>query len=282
MKLRVASLNMSYGAVQEGRWPGLARLVRKVRPDILALQECRGWVMDGYRMARQAAEVLGMEIRVGRCPQGRSPEETGETAIAWRPELELAAFEDHVFDVSRGYSLGVFRVPGDDLVAVASVHASPYSREQALIDSLPMAARVRRWGGIGIAAGDFNQPGLHQPPPDWSQLMPYNRANRGIPADPLEPWNGPWGVDLTLALRMRAAEMIDVAAHLALVRQDKRLLAATGRGQMRVDHIYVVRALAPGILDYGLVDTQGLSDHALIWTDLDLEKVDRSQLQEYR
>ena len=62
MKLRVASLNMSYGAVQEGRWPGLARLVRKVRPDILALQECRGWVMDGYRMALGdgADEVLAI------------------------------------------------------------------------------------------------------------------------------------------------------------------------------------------------------------------------------
>ena len=43
-----------------------------------------------------------------------------------------------------------------------------------------------------------------------------------------------------------------------------------------------VRALAPGILDYGRVDTQGLSDHALIWADLDVEKVDRSLLQAYR
>ncbi|MEV5414109.1 endonuclease/exonuclease/phosphatase family protein [Thermopolyspora sp. NPDC052614] len=264
--VRIMSWNIQKFAIPEGRWPGLVRLITQEKPDILCLQETHRWDHNGYALAKQAAEDLGMEVRVGR---------TANTAIAYRPKpgLSLEGFDaGRVKEVSRGYSAGRFAVA--DLPAplvVISAHVSPYSVQQGLIDVQPLVTRARRHGGLGLIAGDFNHPPLDDPPPDFAALQPHLRMIRGVPEDPLCPWEGPWRPNTRVAEQLLAGEMVDAAAFIADRDGRPELRAPTGvYGQMRVDRFEAVLALRRALKSYNRIDPKCHSDHYGIVLELDL------------
>jgi|GEM_PF-6106565 len=289
-QLKILSWNQQYDAIPAGRWPYMVQRIHELKPDILCLQECRGWLTD-KSMAEQAARDLGMEIRLGWAP--RQGMDAGGTAIAWRPGLELTHFAGYRLGLTRGMAQGVFHIPGLPVpLTVISAHVANVP-EQALADVGILIDRARRYGGLGVIAGDINFPGKGDPPPpDVRRLQPHLRLYRFKPTNLDTPWEGDWVPNEDVAQRFIIGEMVDVAAYLADITGDGSYRAPTGVfGEMRVDQIHVVRALQGTIAGYGRVDPRhpaapgGLvSDHWGVWCDLDLNRLsgaDLALLQEY-
>ncbi|MGW0731764.1 endonuclease/exonuclease/phosphatase family protein [Streptomyces sp. NPDC002851] len=275
--LTVMSQNVKYGADQDGRWVDLVETIRATRPQLVLLQEV-DFLADPDR-AEAAEEELG--LRLAMAPSRNLP-----TAVAWDPDhLELLGVETKLsMELHHGYCaprfkpLGLKRELPEPLVAI-STHLTPYSADAAALEAQIVCARAYRYGGIALVGGDINHMALGDPEIDWTLVQPYNRTSRcHRRKSPDEPWRGNRIVGETL----RDAELTDVAAHLADLREDPTLRAHTGKhGLLRVDQTHVTPALLPAITDYQRVDPGPNSDHYGLLVSLDLERADHSQIRTF-
>ncbi|WP_460772030.1 hypothetical protein [Nocardiopsis nanhaiensis] len=112
--------------------------------------------------------------------------------------------------------------------------------------------------------GDVNAAPLGDEPPPWTDLPPHNIAARAVLDE------GVLRPNLKVGHALKHAGLVDVAAHLAEQRHDPPLRCPTGSGRIRVDQVHVTQELAGGVLDYQLLDAEGLSDHAPILAKLRL------------
>src|SRR5690349_15977109 len=66
MIIKIAAQNLQHGALEDesgasaDRWPLLAERLRQVEPDVLILNEARGWAHGGHRRLALAQKELGM------------------------------------------------------------------------------------------------------------------------------------------------------------------------------------------------------------------------------
>ncbi|MEU6353592.1 endonuclease/exonuclease/phosphatase family protein [Streptomyces sp. NPDC047072] len=265
------SQNAQYGADRDGRWDSLLKVIRRVRPHLLFLQEV-DWLADPDK-AEAAEQALGLSLVV-------APSRNLNTAVAWDPALlERLDTETKysVTDMHHGYCaprftpLGLKRPLPTPLVAI-STHLTPYSAEVAATEAQLLIARAYRYGGIGIVAGDINHCPLEDPEIDWEAVQPYNRTSRCLPRDSEdEPWRG----NRIVGKRFRDGQFTDVGGHF----QDRQ---ATGKaGLLRVDQAHVTPALLPALRSYERVDPGSASDHYGISWQLDLEAVDTTLVREY-
>ncbi|MEU8272491.1 endonuclease/exonuclease/phosphatase family protein [Sphaerisporangium sp. NPDC049002] len=273
MLLRIMSWNVLHGAHREGRWPRLAEIIRANEPSIVLLQECRGWLERDMSQVIAAENDLGMRVWVGFSASG------GHTVLAHRRDLPVMAFESNPYTLLHGYGAGRFAIPGLPVpLVVISAHLTPYSVDAAAAEVRTLVARAYRYDGLGVIGGDLNSCPVGDPEPPWAEVQPYNRMIRCLPREtPDEPWRANTIVGRTLT----DGQMIDVAAHLADLRGDVSLRAATGRGRVRVDRFHVTAALRDAVVDYWRVDPDGASDHWGIVTVLDTDRVDLSQVRAY-
>lgn len=276
--LTVMSQNVQYGADEDGRWEGIVEIIRATGPQIALLQEV-DFLTDPEKAAA-AEDALGLRLEV-------APSRNLNTAVAWDPaHLELLGVETKlsVSEMHHGYCAARFRPLGLErelpvpLVAV-STHLTPYSAQVAAQEAQLMCARARRYGGIALIGGDINHVPLGDEEIDWTLVKPYNRTSRCHRRKNLdEPWVGNRVVGETF----RDGEFVDVAAHVADLREDPSLRAFTGKGGLlRVDQAHVTQALVPAVEDYWRVDPGDHSDHyGLAWT-LDLNRIDLSQAHDW-
>ena len=152
--LRVMAYNILFGGVSDGaggsvnRTGLLASLVNGVRPDVLALSECCGFVEDGGARMRAFCDAVGMEGELAVAPSGfhvglvyRDP---------WRPTTTstLTAAMHH----------GLVRMlltDGTHEVNVVATHLNPYSSLGRLQEA-QMAVGHTRPGEPSLVMGDFN------------------------------------------------------------------------------------------------------------------------------
>ncbi|RCG19060.1 hypothetical protein DQ384_38700 [Sphaerisporangium album] len=272
MLLKIMSQNIRHGAHLDGRWPRLAEIIRGQKPSILLLQECQGWLDNDMRQVIAAERDLGMRVWVG---YSRT---RAYTVVAHVP-VPVVAFESNPYTLMQGYGAARFAFPGLPVpLVVISTHLTAYSVEAAAAEAQLLAARAYRYDGLGVLGGDLNCCPVGDPEPDWELVQPYNRMNRCLPrASAKEPWRA----NTIVGDKLAAAEMIDVAAHLADLRGDASLRAATGTGLVRVDQFHVTPALKDAIVDYYPVDPDGASDHSGIVTVLDTDRIDTSRIRPF-
>lgn len=256
-------------------WSPVADLLLAHAPDVILFQELDGTSgkprgADGRprpgvpvdtRQAKRLAAALGMHIRIAD-----SPTSTVHTAIAWRKGMDLLHWEELVAPLlHHGQSLAVLHHPTwDHPVSFVGVHFNPFSVPAAAIEAQHAVAHLRRHGPWAILGGDVNAPPLGDESPSWEKLPAYNIAARAV----LE--QGPLRPNLDVGHTLKHAGLVDVAAHLADQRNDPSLRHPTGAGRIRVDQVHVTHDLADGLLDYQLLDAEGLSDHVPILVKLHL------------
>lgn len=270
MLMKVMSLNLLMGAEDPDRWSGLAALVRAEAPQILALQEASGWD-DHYDRSRleEAEEALGMSGEVAFSHTGFNTavmiDQSSVEWVEWRTKYEHVTFH--------GHSEAVVRVAGfPHPLVVISAHLTPWSTDAAAQEAQILLGRANKENDWGILAGDVNHVPLGDPEPPWEEISATDRAARTIASDPVLRANRAVGQVLA------RGDLVDVAAHLADIRNDPSLRAPTGHdGQLRGDQIWVTKRLAPAVIDYRRISTRvddvELSDHDAVVATLDLTRL---------
>ncbi|XVQ88564.1 endonuclease/exonuclease/phosphatase family protein [Microbispora siamensis] len=141
--LRVLSANLLHGSVPPA---ALVDLVRRLRPDVLTLQELTPEASAGLRAAGLTTLLPYADDRAAERSSGSGL----FTRFPLRPE-ELTAFD------GRRQAAGIVEVPGAGPVAVVSVHpCAPRYSFRFRCWSKTLASLPGPGGSVRILSGDFN------------------------------------------------------------------------------------------------------------------------------
>ncbi|WP_428961250.1 endonuclease/exonuclease/phosphatase family protein [Micromonospora fluostatini] len=254
--LRVMTWNIRTG----GRDPGGAdrldlvlRVVAAQRPDLLALQELRGF--DRAGLAQRVGTAVGMRPYLVRSWFGQP------VAVLVRPPLRVRA----AARVRRPFHHAAQRVTVETdagPLTVLAAHLDPYSGTRRLVEAGWLAAAVRRASGdLVLLAGDLNtlDPGTDHT--DRLARLPDPYRRRHLRRDGRT-------VETRAVARLAAAGLVDL--HAALTPGDPGLTAPTRHGGgvefsgMRLDYLFATPALARLARSCTVLrdaDTDRASDH---------------------
>ncbi|PSK80694.1 exonuclease III [Murinocardiopsis flavida] len=276
--LRITSQNLLHGSVQtprgdsDDRWPIIAEAIRSENPDILCVQEIHGWRERNYQQLYRAQRDLGMHT-AGWIPGARS---IGGTLVMYRdrPGLTQAQWEDKDgAELYHGLGAAVFDTGAPTPVTVASVHLNAASATEAEAEAIKTAARVYRYGGLGVLIGDVNHLPLSDPAPDPDGLPALNVSGLfDLMGD------GQRVPNRQVSRRLTLAAMTDAAAHLAAATGDASLLAPTTACGVRRDQAWVTPSLVPALTGYRSTPHEG-SDHHMISIDIDPALIDYTAIK---
>lgn len=173
--MRIMSYNTLFGGY-DGADDRRARLqieiIRKAAPDILLLQELKGFLDDGAKRLFEYERALGMRALVAAAPV------TGQhTAVLIHPGIEVLSFTSdsaHFHHVAAIVALGVPGLPAP-LTAI-SVHLCPNGTPVRLQEASYLFGYAAP-EGYAVIGGDFNSlaPGDDEPA-DLARLPAHFRA----------------------------------------------------------------------------------------------------------
>ncbi|SDT74515.1 endonuclease/exonuclease/phosphatase family protein [Actinoplanes derwentensis] len=282
MLIEVAVQNLQHGAVKDesghrrDRWPLLAERLRRVRPDVLILNEARDWNRGGREPLGRAQRDLGM-IAAPIPPSANDL----PTIVLYRPDT--MGFWVHCNDAlslstAHGFVTVSFAVDHElPPITFAGCHLSPYSSGQATAEIELIATRAYRYGPLAVVAGDLNFPPEDGPDPLYDVMLPFNLASRTIV--------GPDGTrrpNRQVAHALRARGYHDTAWERHQRTGYDRYLRRTSHDD-RIDRIHVSTPLAQAVTRYELLDQpEGASDHHGVTITMDTDLIDRTDLWTYR
>ncbi len=168
MTVRFLTWNIRTGG-SGGRLDALVTLLRRERPDILALQELRGF--PGRRM-REVAGALGMTPFLAPSVFGQA------VAVLVRPPLRIVGWSGVRWRLH--HAAAAVRVPTTaGQLTVVSTHLDPISPYRRMREARFLAARYRPAKGPVLLAGDLN---ALDPGTDHTQRLaalsePYRRRH---------------------------------------------------------------------------------------------------------
>ncbi|MET8149773.1 endonuclease/exonuclease/phosphatase family protein [Actinoplanes sp. NPDC049668] len=145
MTLRVLTWNIKTGG-SGGRLDAVLALLRRERPDILALQELRGF--PGGRM-RDVARALGMTPFLARSVLGQP------VAVLVRPPLRMVSWSALWWRLHHAAAVVVTPTAAGP-VTVVSTHLNPFSPSRRSREARRLVARCRAARGPVLIAGDLN------------------------------------------------------------------------------------------------------------------------------
>lgn len=260
------SYNTLFGGLDgadDGRYQLQIGIIREQRPDVLLLQEAKGFSADGSRRLFETERYLGMRGFVADAPT------TGQnTAIFIRPELQALHFDADFQHFHHAAALLKLAVPGNDRVlTVASVHLCPNSphvraREASYLYNLADP------DGLSLIGGDFNSVSPDDPEPDGLSELPAHYCVRYTGEDGTADRS-------TISALLRAG-FIDVGHEL----EPAPTPTVPGRGfehtefiPFRSDYFLASAALARGAIAYSVIlnnQTDIASDHYPICADFEV------------
>lgn len=148
------SFNIQTGGGE--RWPRLVEHIRDLGPDVLALQECRGWLDNDARQLADAEHDLGMKALI-------APSRSGfHTVLMIKPTVRWTGWEvTYAGELLHGFGAARLEIPGLALPLVAiSAHLTPYSAAAAATEAQILIARAYRHGGLGVTGVPTGSPEL--------------------------------------------------------------------------------------------------------------------------
>ena len=169
MTVRFLTWNVKTGG-SGGRLDAMVTLLRRERPDILALQELRGF--PGRRM-REVAGALGMTPFLAPSVFGQP------VAVLVRPPLRIVGWSAVRWRLH--HAAAAVRVPTTaGQLTVVSTHLNPFSPYRRLREARFLAARHRPAKGPVLLAGDLNalDPGTDHTARLAALSAPYARRHR--------------------------------------------------------------------------------------------------------
>ncbi|MFC8797255.1 endonuclease/exonuclease/phosphatase family protein [Promicromonospora sp. NPDC057138] len=268
---------MSYNLLNGGRdngsderWRTAAEVINDAAPDVLVVQEARGFDADGGRYLYAAEHDLGMRGLLALAPS------TGQhTAVFFKTEIRPLRFDPDADHFHHALAQVMLLVPGfDQPVTIASMHLSPFS--PAL-----RAAEVGWLAGLAapdlytVIAGDANSLAPGDPEPAWERLPTHLRVRHLQPA---AQGQAPAADRSTLAY-LHAAGFIDAAAAQGQTATPTVPSAGFPKAEFvpfRSDHALLSPRLAPALTNYRVIDdarTATASDHLPFVIELDPDTV---------
>jgi exodeoxyribonuclease-3 len=243
-----------------GRLEALVTLLRRERPDILALQELRGF--RGRRM-RQVAGALGMTPFLAPSVFGQP------VAVLVRPPLRIIGWSAVRWRLH--HAAAAVRVPTTaGQLTVVSTHLNPFSPYRRLREARWLAARHRPAKGPVLIAGDLNSldPGTDHTARIAALSGPYARRHRAADGT----------ADTRAIAAFQEAGFVDLWP---AVGEGAGLTVPTSRGGghefsttgMRLDYVLAsppVAARATGARVLRGAEAEYASDHYPLLVDLDL------------
>ncbi|XXG09948.1 endonuclease/exonuclease/phosphatase family protein [Micromonospora sp. SH-82] len=246
-----------------GRLDAVARVVEAHRPDLLALQELRGFERDDQ--ARRFASAIGMRLYPARSLFGQP------VAVAVRPPLRVLT----VAPLRRPFHHAAQRVTVATTagpLTVLAAHLDPYSGTRRLVEAGWLAAAVRRAPGEwALLAADLN---TLDPDTDHTARvagLPTAYRRRHLRRDGRT-------VETRATARLAAAGLVDLypARNPGDPGQTVPTTAGGGAeftGGMRLDYLYATASLARLATTVTVLrggDTEWASDHYPLRTTLTL------------
>jgi len=261
--VRLLAWNIRTGG-RGGRLDALVTLLRRERPDLLALQELRGF--PGRRM-RQVAGALGMTPHLVPSVFGQA------VAVLVRPPLRIVGRSG--VRVRLHHAAAAVRVPTTaGQLTVVSTHLHPVSPYRRLREARFLAARHRPGRGPVLLAGDLNalDPGTDHTRRLAALSGPYRR--RHLAADGT--------ADTRAIAAFEAAGFVDLWPKAASSGEaELGLTVPTSRGGghefsaagMRLDYLLASPSVASRARDMRVLrgaEAEYASDHYPLAVDLDL------------
>jgi exodeoxyribonuclease-3 len=145
--LRVLTWNIKNGG--GGRLGAVLALLRRERPDLLALQELRGFTRDGGRPMCELARALGMTPVLAPSVFGQP------VAVLVRPPLRITGRSAVRWRLHHAAATAVVPTPAGPLTVV-STHLNPFHGHRRRREAIWLAARHAAAGRLVLLAGDLN------------------------------------------------------------------------------------------------------------------------------
>jgi exodeoxyribonuclease-3 len=152
MTLRFMTWNIKTGGVDRGRddrLAAIAAVLDRERPDVLALQELRGFDRHGGRRMRAIADAAGLVPHLARSVFGQP------VAVLVRPPLRITRRASVTWRLHHAAAVAVVPTEAGPLTVVTT-HLNPYSPERRRREATWLAARYRSRSGLALLAGDLN------------------------------------------------------------------------------------------------------------------------------
>jgi exodeoxyribonuclease-3 len=141
--------NLLHGG--ESRLPRIQSLVEREQPDVLALQELRGFPRADFEAA------TGLTGHVARSVFGQA------VGVFWRPSLTVTRRRSFRWQLHHAASAVTLRFGGESLTVV-SAHLNPYASERRRREAVWLTARLDHRGPV-VLAGDLNSLSVPGPLP---------------------------------------------------------------------------------------------------------------------
>ncbi|MBM2622093.1 endonuclease/exonuclease/phosphatase family protein [Actinoplanes sp. LDG1-06] len=147
MTLRFMTWNIKTGG--KGRLDAIATVIRRERPDLLALQELRGFDRDDGRVMRELAGATGMTAHLARSFLGQP------VAVLVREPLEIVERAAVRWRLHHAAAIVTVATPAGRL-RVVSTHLNPFSPPRRRREAVWLAHRYNPAKMPTIVAGDLN------------------------------------------------------------------------------------------------------------------------------
>lgn len=149
-RIRVLTWNILEGGV-DGRFEGILRMIRSLKPDVVALQECNGWHQRGAKRFRQAERALRMTGFPFWTVAGYQP--VVFTRIAGASNFA----HDNQDHFSHGYQEIRLPLPGGRMWHFFNTHLNPFAEAARLTEIRSLARTMRpHRGEFCSLTGDLN------------------------------------------------------------------------------------------------------------------------------
>jgi len=258
MKLQVLTYNTLFGGrdgADDRRALAQWELIQTLAPDVLLMQEAKGFDLAGGALLHQWEARIGMRGFLAVAPR------TGQNvAIFIREPLKPLSF--HVDAVNFHHALATLSVgmPGDDRpLTLISAHLCPAGAVVRRREAAYLAVQAGT-ESLTLLTGDFNSASPHDDEPEGFDALPAHHRARYV-ADDLR------GADRTVLAHLESAGWVDVGHALGgsqVPTVPTRGFTGTEFAVMRCDYVLASRALARFAVAYDVVRTPATdtaSDH---------------------
>lgn len=256
--MRVVTYNIKtggYDGSDSTRLDAVLRVVADLAPDVLALQELRGF--DRPRVAGRIAAALGMRAFIARSLFGQP---VGVFVRSGIPVLTSGAVRQPFHHAACRVEVGTDHGP----LTVVSAHLNPHwpGRRRREAGRLARAVRGR---SLALVCGDLN--GLDP----WTDHT--DRVRRLAAAHRVRHlrWNG--SIDTRAVATLDRAGLVDLFPGTGRVETVPTSLGGEEFSGMRLDYFFGTPALAARLRSYRVVEggeAEKASDHYPVQVDLDL------------
>jgi exodeoxyribonuclease III len=228
-------------------------LIRQVKPDVLLMQEAKGFEAGGGAMLHALEARIGMRGFLALAPR------TGQNiAIFIREPLKATSFEADGANFHHVLASLKVALPGGRPVTLLSAHLCPNGPAVRRREAAYLAVQAAP-DALVLLTGDFNSASPHDPAPAGFDALPAHHRARYL-ADDLG------GADTSVMAGLEAAGWVDVGNALGDRTPTVPTAAFVGTEfpVMRCDYVLATRALATSATAYEVLRsplTDAASDH---------------------